>query len=171
MSDGARVLELSPRLRDALDLLSGGHPDALDSVLDELDRTHPRLTVEVLSVKTVPGGAGVSYGHTFVAPEQTRLALAAMGYGDGMPRKAGNRAHVTLAAPTTSLLPIVGRVAMNAFVIDVGGLDVREGERAVVFGDPRDGEQGLEDWVASIGESAVSVLAGIAAKVSTRVVS
>ncbi|HRP99071.1 MAG TPA: alanine racemase C-terminal domain-containing protein [Terrimesophilobacter sp.] len=168
MSDQARVLELSTRLLDLLELLPGGRRDVLDAVRDELGRTQPRLTVELLSVKAVPAGAGVSYGHTFVTPEATTLALAAMGYGDGMPRKAGNRAHVSLAAPNAKRLPIVGRVAMNAFVIDTGAAQVRAGDRAVVFGDPDRGELSLSDWAARVGETPVSVLVSVAAKVTLR---
>src|SRR5690606_25602367 len=109
-------------------------------------RTPPRLSVEILSVKTVPAGSGVSYGHTFVTPVATTLALAAAGYGDGIPRKAGNRAHVTIDTGTIDRVPMVGRVAMNAFVVDAGELPLHAGERAVVFGDPDRGELGLTDW-------------------------
>src|SRR5690554_2802155 len=96
VSDEARQLELTPGLRLALARLAEGEPGALDAVQRELETARPRLLVEVLSTKRVPAGAGVSYGHTHVTGVPTVLALAAMGYGDGLPRKAGNRAAVTV---------------------------------------------------------------------------
>lgn len=168
MSDEARLLELTPGLSGALRQLTAS-THAVDAVLRELDRSHPRLRVELLSLKRVPAGAGVSYGHTHVTESATTLALAAMGYGDGMPRKAGNRASVTVGSGDHAHpAPIVGRVAMNAFVIDLGGRSAAVGDRVTIFGDPERGELPLADWAASVGETPVSVLATIAAHVRVR---
>lgn len=166
MSDEARLLELTSGLRTALLRLAEGPDavDAVDAVGRELAQGHPRLSVEVLSLKRVPAGAGVSYGHTHVTAGSTVLALAAMGYGDGMPRKAGNRARVTVGSGDGAHpVPIVGRVAMNAFVIDVGDQGIDPGDRVTVFGDPARGEIPLAEWAASVGETPVSVLKSIAA--------
>ena len=168
MSEGARVLELSTKLLGSLTQLAEGDLDAVGIVRGEIERTQPRLVVELLSVKSVPAGVGVSYGHTFITPVSTALALAAIGYGDGIPRKAGNRAAVTVFTHSAHRVPIVGRVAMNALVVDVGGLDIHEGDRAVVFGDPDRGEQSLAQWAEHLGESPVAVLAGIAARATLR---
>lgn len=175
MSDEARVLELPGALHRALELLAGNAPGAVETVRSELRLGHPRLIVEVLSLKMVPAGAGVSYGHTFIAQQPTTLALAAMGYGDGLPRKAGNRAQVTIDTGGGPLrAPIVGRVAMNAFVVDTGTTGYADGPgvgsvaHVVVFGDPTRGEATLADWAASVGETPVSVLAGIAARATVR---
>ena len=169
MSDEARRLELTPGLRLALARLAEGEPGALDAVQRELETARPRLLVEVLSTKRVPAGAGVSYGHTHVTGAPTVLALAAIGYGDGLPRKAGNRAAVTVrSGGHAHPAPIVGRVAMNAFVIDLGERHVAPGETVTVFGDPERGEIPLPEWAASVGESPVAILANLSAHVSPR---
>lgn len=175
MSDEARVLELAPGMNRALALLADDAGRGVAAVQGELTTSHPRLVVEVLSLKAVPAGAGVSYGHTFVTVAPTALALAAMGYGDGLPRKAGNRAHVTIdTGEGPRRAPIVGRVAMNALVVDTrmsGEQDA--GARltsVVVFGDPARGEIPLAEWAQSVGETPVAVLAGVAAKVTVRVI-
>src|SRR6185369_14690256 len=45
-------------------------------------------------VKRLPAGASVSYGHTWTARRDTTVALVPAGYGEGVPRAAGNRAEV-----------------------------------------------------------------------------
>lgn len=169
MSGRARVLEVSGRLLEALTLLGEGSAEAAHVVSDELERSHPRLLVELLSTKRVPAGAGVSYGHTFVSARETTLGLAAIGYGDGLPRKAGNRAHATVASRGRMLtVPIVGRVAMNAAVIDLGDVVPDADLPVVVFGDPGRSEIALRDWSQGVGESPLAVLTGLAARVTLR---
>ena len=117
-----------------------------------------RAAGRVVLVKRIRAGDGVSYGHTFVAPSDGWIALVAIGYGDGVHRKAGNRAS---AAIRGERFPIVGRVAMNALVLwlgdDRGG--VVPGDEAVLFGDGP-GEPRLEDWARAVGEDPRAVAAG-----------
>lgn len=172
MSEHARVLELTPQLSRAIARQFDGRAASLDELDAELERSSPRLLVEVLAVKQVEANTGVSYGHTYLTPEPTTLVLAAMGYGDGLPRKAGNHAEVAWRDSDGShRLPIVGRVAMNAFVVDAGTLDVKPGDCLAVFGDPDRGEIALVEWAASVGESGASLLAALEARVTRRVTS
>jgi alanine racemase len=141
-----------------------------DEIVDTLSATlsahPPRLEAEVLAVKRVGAGAGVSYGHTFRTTAETSLALVAIGYGHGLPRKAGNRASVTW---TGQRMPIVGRVAMDVLVVEAGDLPLTAGARVVVFGAPESGETPLAEWSASVAENPFSVLACLDHRV-TRVV-
>ncbi|MBU6244518.1 MAG: alanine racemase [Actinomycetales bacterium] len=95
----------------------------------------PAMTVRarVALVKALPVGAAVSYGATWQASRPTRVALVPMGYADGMPRAAGNRAWVGIHGARA---PIVGRVAMDQFVIDVTDVaaDVQPGDDIIVLG-------------------------------------
>ena len=50
------------------------------------------LTAEVIAVKRVTAGTGVSYGYTYRAPGDTRIALVSIGYADGVPRLGSNTA-------------------------------------------------------------------------------
>ncbi len=79
----------------------------------------PAMTVtSTLSlVKAVRAGEGVSYGHEFVTSRDTVLGLVPAGYADGVFRAAGNRAKVRVGG---DLVPIVGRVCMDQFVVDLG---------------------------------------------------
>jgi alanine racemase len=108
----------------------------------------PAMTVRarVALVKRVPEGEGVSYGHTYITPAETTLALVPIGYGDGVPRAASSRAPVHLAGRVRT---IAGRVAMDQFVLDCGDDEVAPGDVAVLFGPGDAGEPTADDWAAA----------------------
>lgn len=126
-----------------------------------------RLSARALSVKTINRGDGVSYGYTFRATERGSTALIAIGYGDGIHRRAGNRATVRLAGADR---PIIGRVAMNVFVVWLGDDLAAIGDEAVLFGDPRRGEPRVQDWAAQVQDHPAVVTATLGPRVirSTR---
>lgn len=164
MGLGTRTLLIDPSVETLLDALvdrrDAADPALVEALVEALTQHPPRLMVEVLSTKRVSAGSGVSYGHTHVTSAETTLALVAIGYGHGIPRKAGNSASVTWAdTDGAHRLPIVGRVAMDVLVVDAGQRSVTAGSAVVVFGDPARGEIGLAGWSAAIGEDAVAMLA------------
>jgi len=91
------------------------------------------LRAHVALVKEIPAGASVGYGATWTAPRATRLALVPVGYSDGIPRVAGNRAQAWLQG---SRFPIVGLVAMDQFVLDIGQASAQPGDEVILFGGP-----------------------------------
>jgi alanine racemase len=103
------------------------------------------LRAPVVAVRRVPAGTGVSYGYTWRAPRETNVALIPLGYADGIPRAASNRAAVTIGGVQYAQ---VGRVAMDQFIVEVGeGVpSVRVGDEATVFGDPQRGVIGVDAW-------------------------
>jgi len=97
----------------------------------------------VAAVRRVEAGVGVSYSHTWRAERPTTLALVPLGYADGIPRHASSRAEVLLAGRRR---PVVGRIAMDQFVVDVGDDEVAVGDDVVLFGDPATGAPSADDW-------------------------
>lgn len=102
----------------------------------------------VLGVKRLLLGEGVSYGYTFHAERDTRIALVTGGYAQGIVRTLGNAASVSRAGQR---LPIIGRVAMDVCVIEIGDAHVERGDEVVFFGDPVHGEPALAEWAAATG--------------------
>ena len=95
------------------------------------------LISHVEYVKTISAGTSVSYGGTFVAEKEMKIASIPVGYGDGYPRSLSNKAHVLIHGKRA---PIIGRVCMDQFMVDVTGIDeVKFGDQAVLIG--RDGEE------------------------------
>jgi alanine racemase len=101
------------------------------------------LRTRVAAVRTVPAGAGVSYDYVWRAPSSTRLALVPLGYADGVPRAASNRAEVWIDG---GRFPVRGRIAMDQLVVDVGNAAVQVGDAAVLFGDPAQGYPSADEW-------------------------
>ncbi|MEX2985409.1 alanine racemase [Streptomyces sp. C36] len=120
------------------------------------------LTASLASVKRVPGGHGVSYGHLYVTPGETTLALVPVGYADGIPRAATGTGPVLVGGKWRT---VAGRVAMDQFVVDLGGDTARVGDEAVLFGPGDQGEPTAEDWARATGTIAYEVVTRISARV------
>ncbi len=102
-------------------LLARLHPDPVLSF-------HARVAL----VKNLPAGTGISYGRTHTLARDTRIAIIAAGYGDGLPTAASNRAQVLLRGRRC---PVLGRVTMDQTVVDVSALpEVAVGDVATLIG-------------------------------------
>ncbi len=90
----------------------------------------PAMTLRshVIAVKDLTAGERVGYGGDWTARRATRLAIAAVGYGDGYPRSLDSGAPVLVNGERA---PLAGRVSMDMIGIDVTGL-----KQAVKLGDP-----------------------------------
>jgi alanine racemase len=109
----------------------------------------PAMTVRasVALAKRVPAGVGVSYGHTYFPESETTLVLVPVGYADGVPRAAGNRAPVLAGGAQRT---IAGRVCMDQFVLDVGDAAVRAGDEVVLWGPGDRGEPTAQQWADAV---------------------
>ncbi|MCB4208247.1 alanine racemase [Arthrobacter sp. UM1] len=124
----------------------------------------PAMSLEttLTLVKRAPTGLGVSYGHRFVAESPTHLGLVPLGYADGIPRIAEG-ARVTVDGREH---PVVGRVAMDQFVVDLGPDESAlslQGRTVTVFGAP--GSTPVEVWA----EAAQTINYEIVTRISQRV--
>jgi alanine racemase len=110
----------------------------------------PAMTARarVALTKRVPGGQGVSYGHTYFTPRETTLALVPLGYADGVPRAASNAGPVQLGEKRRT---VAGRVCMDQIVLDVGNDAVAAGDVATLFGPGDDGGPTADDWAEVAG--------------------
>lgn len=120
------------------------------------------VTGEVIAVKNVEGNAGVSYGYSYRTAEPTTLALVALGYADGLPRLASNRASVAVAG---GMYPLVGRVAMDQFVVDCGAAQPTIGDDAVVFGQASAGHPSAVDLATHTERTALELTAGLGSRI------
>jgi alanine racemase len=120
------------------------------------------LSARLASVKRVPGGHGVSYGHQYVTPRETTLALVPVGYADGVPRHASGAGPVLVAGKWRA---VAGRVAMDQFVVDLGDDSASPGDEAVLFGPGDRGEPTAEDWARACGTIAYEIVTRIGPRV------
>jgi alanine racemase len=113
-------------------------------------------------VKDVPANSPVGYGATAITDRYTKLGIVAMGYADGIPRIAQG-AGIFVRGKRA---PIIGRVSMDQFVVDLGpDSAANSGEWVEVFGDGLAGGYTAEDW----GNASGSINYEIVTRIGPRV--
>lgn len=129
----------------------------------------PAMTLKtfVAHCKDVPADQGVSYGLNYRTKAASTLALIPLGYGDGVPRVAtGGPVRIG-----TEVFPVVGRIAMDQMVVDLGlGSRVADGgsllgHEAVLFGAAEAGDPSVDLWAAAAGTLNYEVVTRIAPRV------
>ena len=103
-----------------------------------------KLKAKLNLVKEVKAGSSVGYGGTAVLKSDTKLGVVALGYADGIPRSTNNLAGVFVDKKRA---PIIGRVSMDQFVVDLGITSTaKTGDEVIVFGDGSSGEYTVDEW-------------------------
>lgn len=93
---------------------------------EEVDKSRlalkPAMSIKshISFLKEVDAGVAVSYGGTFVTKRPTRVATIPVGYADGYPRNLSNKGYVLINGAKA---PILGRVCMDQFMVDVTDID------------------------------------------------
>ena len=122
-------------------MLYGCHPRGRKGPSEPSLRPALRFRTTISQIRDVARGESVSYGRTFVAPRDLRVATLPAGYADGVGRLLSNRGHVLLRGRRA---PIVGRVCMDMTMVDVTDLpEASVGDEAVLIG-----RQGAEEITA-----------------------
>src|SRR5690606_25397831 len=97
------------------------------------------LVSQVVYFKVVPAGQPVSYGASWAPAADTRVVTVPIGYGDGFPRSLSSRGQVLIRGHRH---PIVGRICMDQFMVDIGPQGTAYNEDEVVL-IGRQGEQAI----------------------------
>jgi alanine racemase len=121
-------------------LMLYGYPPRAD--LEATSPLKPAMTLRtsVVYVKKPPAGTSVGYGGTWTSPGDRWIATLPIGYGDGYPRRAGNRAWVMLRGRRC---PVVGNVSMDQITVDAGH-EAWLKDEAILFGGS--GSNRLDLW-------------------------
>lgn len=96
------------------------------------------LKTSVAYVKTLNKGSDISYGRTYTAKKDMKIATVPIGYADGFIRQNAENGYMLVNGKKAK---IVGRICMDQTMLDVTGIDnVRSGDEVVVFGSDEKGE-------------------------------
>lgn len=126
--------------------------DGIGSPADFGLRAAMSIEARLAHVKTIPAGAGVGYNHIWVADVPTRVGLVPLGYADGLPRPAMG-VHVVINSVHR---PVIGRIAMDQFVVDLGEAPVAIGDHVQVLGHGAMDAQELGRAAGTIGYEVVT---------------
>ena len=108
-----------------------------------------KLKAKLHLVKDAEAGAKVGYGGSATVANDTKIGIVAMGYADGIPRNASDLAGVFIAGHRA---PLLGRVSMDQFVVNLGAnSNAKTGDEVVIFGDGALGEYTVDDWASAAG--------------------
>lgn len=135
---------------------------------EEIDQSKinliPAMTYKshIISIKDVDAHTGISYGHTYKTTENRRIATVSAGYADGYPRALSGCGRVIING---KYAPIVGRVCMDMFMIDVTDIDCDVTDEVILFGS--DGN--LTVSAEEIGEKSMSFNYEVICGVSRRI--
>ncbi len=105
-----------------------------DDVASEMEGLMPVMAIKshIVFVKTLPAGRPVSYGGTYVTKADTVVATIPVGYADGYPRQLSGKGEVLIHGRRA---PILGRVCMDQFMVDVTGIEnAAVGDEVVLLG-------------------------------------
>ena len=95
------------------------------------------LKSHISYIKTVEPGAAFSYGGTFTAKKEMKVATIPVGYADGYPRSLSNKGWVLIRGKKA---PILGRVCMDQFMVDITKIpDAKAGDEVTLIG--KDGKE------------------------------
>ncbi len=118
----------------------------------------------VSNVFDLPKGRGVSYGHTFIAQKDMRVATFAAGYADGYSRALSNKGCVLINGKRCRIL---GRVCMDQTMVDVTeNPSVRVGDEAVLFGTSMGEELTVEEVSSIAGSFNYEFICGVGRRVT-----
>ncbi|MCT4625534.1 alanine racemase [Halodesulfovibrio sp.] len=136
---------------------------------DVIDRSmldlKPAMTVKasLVSVKEAPGGTTVSYGHTHVCEENTRIGVVPIGYADGYDRSLSSKGIMLVHGKR---VPVVGRVCMDQTMIDLGAVpDADCGDEVVILGSQGDSSITADETAQMLGTINYEIVARLMARV------
>ncbi len=138
-------------------LLYGVQPDSISRRAIEV-RSAMALVSQVVYFKVVKANHPVSYGATWAPQHDTRVVTIPIGYGDGYPRALSSRGEVLIRGHRH---PIVGRVCMDQFMVDIGQDSAWNEDEVVLIGAQDDAVITVEDLAQRAGVIPYEILVGL----------
>ncbi|WP_044348839.1 alanine racemase [Dethiosulfatarculus sandiegensis] len=145
--------------------LYGQYPDAALAENPAIE-LFPAMTIKarLAHVKTVPKGSPLSYGCTFTTTKDTLVGTVPMGYADGIPRALSNQGEVLVKGVRC---PIIGRVCMDQFMVDLSALGQAKVNDEIVFmGQSGDDRITADEIAAKVGTINYEIVTGMAGRLT-----
>jgi alanine racemase len=132
--------------------------NTIDNSTDKLANVVTLRSV-ISQIRTVKKGDSISYNRSYVAQNDIKIGIVSIGYADGLLRSLGN-CHANLLV-NNKKAPIIGDICMDMCMIDLTGIDAKEGDTVIVFG--------VQHPISELAKSADTIPYEILSRVSRRV--
>jgi alanine racemase len=117
------------------------------------------LKTTISQIRTVDAGETIGYGRRGVADKTLTIAVLPIGYADGLNRRLSNGVGKVLIGGSKA--PIIGTICMDMCMVDITGIAVREGDRAIIFGE----DLPVSEVAATLGTISYEILTSIGQRV------
>ena len=108
-----------------------GYPSADDTLHKIEIKPIAKLKSKIVFLKTVPKNTSISYGRSYITNKETKVATIPIGYADGFRRELSNKWYVLI---NNKKCPIIGKICMDSFMVDVTELDnVEVGDEVIIW--------------------------------------
>lgn len=140
---GIGLYGLMPEVEDKKERRKEGKPSSLPSLHLSL---LPILSLKgrITRIHTMSANEGISYGHTFVADKEIKVATVPIGYADGVPRALSNKIYAMLDGKKVKQ---IGNITMDQMMFDITGVNVEEGDVITLLGEGLT----IDDWAKIVG--------------------
>lgn len=142
-------------------ILYGLHPDVSMKLPDGIEPVM-ELKAVISHVKTVKKGDCISYGRTFTAEKNMRIATVTIGYADGYSRLLSSKGEILVHGQRCR---IVGRVCMDQLMIDVTDAQADSGDIVTLIGKDGNARITADELASEYGTIGYEVICGISKRV------
>lgn len=105
------------------------------------------LKGRITNIHTMHKGQGISYGYSFVADKDIKVATIPIGYADGVPRALSNKIYAELNGQK---IKQIGNITMDQMMFDITGIDANEGDIITLLND-KDKDLSIDNWANIVG--------------------
>jgi len=132
--------------------------DSFEAMQQKLENV-TTLKTTIAQVREIKAGESVGYNRAGIVQRDAVIATVRIGYADGYPRVLGNGVGKMLLKG--ELVPVIGNICMDMTMLDITGIDAKEGDEVIVFGSNLPVST-VSKWAGTI---AYEILAGISQRV------
>ncbi|MCM1314313.1 MAG: alanine racemase [Prevotella sp.] len=142
-------------------IMYGLHPDVSLEIPESIE---PVMSVKAVisHVKTIENGDCVSYGRTFTADREMKIATVTVGYADGYSRLLSSKGEILVHGKRCK---IIGRVCMDQLMIDVSNVDTQAGDIVTLIGTDSNDRITADELASLYGTIGYEVVCGISKRV------
>lgn len=144
--------------------LYGLKPDYLN-ILPEGIKPAMEWKSVISMIKTVYAGETIGYGRTYLVEKDMRIATVSTGYADGYDRRLSNKGYVLINGKKA---PIVGRICMDQFMIDVSEIECNIYDEVILLGNSGALSITADDMAHTIGTIGYEVVCSISKRVQRK---